>query len=279
MENILELKTSIHFDQEIISKELITFHPYSGTSLTSGSQVRIPIQNKDIVTLLSDSDLIIEGRLSRKDGTSVNEGVITNGFAYLFDLIRYEINDKEICTVYNPGVTSTIVNHTLLSPTQLKGLSKVGWLANLEEVNKFKNGNFQCILPLKLLIPFFASYHKVLNNVKHDLILVRSRTDDNVLFVVNEDVQIEVNKIAWRVPVLNLNDSPKLNLMQFIENDLSIFLPFRNWQLHTYSTLPPTNRHLRTIKSTSSLHRPRFVLFALQTDCSDQKTKNNAMFA
>lgn len=280
MESILELNTSVYFDKEISFKELITFYPYSGTSLSCGSQIRIPIQNKDMITLLSQSDLVIEGKLVKSDGSAGTSAIINNGLAYLFDLIRYEMNDKEICTVYNPGVTSSIINHTLLTPDQVKGLSNAGWTGDLDKVNQCTSGSFQCILPLSIIIPFFASYAKILNNVKHELILVRSRTDDNVLFFNTPglDEHIEISKIAWRVPILQLNDAAKLNLLQFIENDTSVFLPFRNWQLHTYPTLPTATRHLWTVKSTSSLDTPRFVLFALQTDRIDQKKKNNALF-
>lgn len=277
MEGILDLNTSVYFDNEIISKELITFHPYSGTSLACGSQIRIPIQNKDIITLLNQSDLIIEGKLQKPDASAVNEGIINNGLAYLFDVIRYEINDKEICTVYNPGVTSSIVNHSLISSSKLHSLSNAGWLNDLSETNKLTHGAFQYIIPLAKLIPFFASYKKILTNIKHELILVRARTDDNVL-CTRTDTRIVLSKIAWRVPVLQLNDSPKLKLMQMIENDVSIYLPFHNWQLHTYPTLPAANRHLWTVKSTSSLDAPRFVLFAMQTDRIDQREKNNALF-
>ena len=42
-------------------------------------------------------------------------------------------------------------------------------------------------------------------------------------------------------------------------------IPFRSWELHQYPALPTTGRQMWTIKTSSQLEKPRFVILTFQT--------------
>ncbi|XP_044740071.1 conserved oligomeric Golgi complex subunit 8-like [Chrysoperla carnea] len=282
LEKILQtMLRYLYFDNEITSKELISYAPFSGSSLSHGSSIRIGIQNKDAILSLSESDLLIQGTIKKEDDSNITSALINNGIAHLFEVVSYKMNEKVICTVYNPGVASTLNSFALLSSDQVKGLSNASWISDGKldgtKFNTTKDGEFLFTVPLSLLLPFFATYKKITTNAKHELILTRSRNDDNAV-KSDSKINIDITKIVWRVPTIHLNDVARLHLLDLIKRNVTIDVAFRSYDLVTYPTLPTTHKHSWMVKSTNNLNVPRYVIFAMQTDKIDDFKKNNQIF-
>ncbi|WP_368854701.1 hypothetical protein, partial [Klebsiella pneumoniae] len=79
------------------------------------------------------------------------------------------------------------------------------------------------------------------------------------------DWKLEVTKVSWRVPYVRLADEHRLSLLKLLDSDRDIVVPFRSWEMHEYPVLPTTKNHSWTIKSSTSVERPRYVIFGLQT--------------
>ncbi|XP_055379534.1 uncharacterized protein LOC129610815 [Condylostylus longicornis] len=200
------------------------------------------IQNQNLNILPSNNLLYIEGTISKADGSETTKTkLINNAIAFLFDEIRW-------------------------SPEQ-----------SIQPQTLF----FNYCIPLRRLLGFAEDYKNIVPNAKHELILTRSRSDDNSLLCTdaNEKPKIQLTKVQWRVQHINLTDTLKLKLYSHITNNSKIILAFRNWELYEYQSVPQnTNHHIWNVKTTTQLEKPRYIIFALQTNKLDQVTKDPSKF-
>lgn len=151
-----------------------------------------------------------------------------------------------------------------------------GW--NLNNT-KIKNGHFSVIMPLNRILGFAEDYNKIIINCKHELILQRNSSALNCATLEkNDNLEIDIQKIQWRVPHIKVSDRNKLLLLKSLERDRPIQLAFRNWDLYEYPLLPKTTKHSWSVKTTSQLEKPRFVIFGLQTNRKSNKTKSSSLF-
>ena len=86
-----------------------------------------------------------------------------------------------------------------------------------------------------------------------------------------EESKILLNKVEWKVPYLFAADRYKLQLLKFIEKDPLITLSFRTWEMYKYSIIPATQKHVRTVKKSTEIRKPRYVTLAFQTNRKDQR--------
>ncbi|KAL4152768.1 hypothetical protein QTP88_000601 [Uroleucon formosanum] len=77
------------------------------------------------------------------------------------------------------------------------------------------------------------------------------------------------------MPIIKVSDKEKLRLLKVIDSHRTLSCAFRTWDLCEYPILPRNTSHSWTVKSSSLLEKPRFVLFGLQTD----RKKNNEVDA
>ncbi len=145
---------------------------------------------------------------------------MNNGFAFLFSEIRYEINNVIVDIVKNPGITTTLKNLPLLSPTERRALGCAGWteevqLYNGDACNNIRvfcepDGRFYAIIPLRLWMGFFEDHTRVMTGVKHDLVHIRGRKDKNCLFTkaaTADAATFTILDVIGRMPHLTLSDS------------------------------------------------------------------------
>ena len=81
MADILQLTDTPVIDESIKEYEYHEYEPITGTSLNNGGDMRISIESQDVFTHPSESYLIVEGRLTKADGTAyanVDEVALTN---------------------------------------------------------------------------------------------------------------------------------------------------------------------------------------------------------
>ena len=100
MNNILRITDPILSDDSLDKYEHFEYNPVVGTYLNNDGDIRINIETQDIFTHPSESFLLIEGRLTKADGTAYanadNISLTNNAMMYLFTDIRYELSDQEI---------------------------------------------------------------------------------------------------------------------------------------------------------------------------------------
>lgn len=268
-------------DNSIESYEIHSYNPYNN-SFKENDEIRIPIHQQDVYVLPSASSIYIEGsvRVTEKDSTGklIQKDVnfINNPFAFLFQDIRYELNGVEIDRIKNVGITTTIKSYISMSEGESKVAAVWGW-----NINGFKqnNNHFSVIIPLNKLLGFAEDYNKIILNCRHELILHRgSYVTNSVTLQKNDMIEIDIQKIQWRVPHIRVSDRDRLSLLKHLEKDRAIQLAFRNWDLYEYPLLPKTTKHSWSVKTASQLEKPRFVIFGLQTDRKTNKTKSSSEF-
>ncbi|XP_018405039.1 PREDICTED: uncharacterized protein LOC108781543 [Cyphomyrmex costatus] len=130
-----------------------------------------------------------------------------------------------------------------------------------------------------MLFGFCEDYKRVVINARHELILIRARNDTNsVKGDPAAEPKLELFKIKWRLPHVTLNEVNKLSMLRILENGRYLSMSFHSWDLYEYPLLPSTTKHSWAIKTTTQLEKPRYVIFALQTDRKNNMTKYSNYF-
>lgn len=278
--NILNVGETAYTDETIVSNQYHTYQPYASHSLDYNDEIRIPIQTQNIYTLPSESYLYIEGTLleTKENKPSPTLKFINNGILFLFEEIRYELGGTVIDRVRNPGITCTMKGYTSFSESDCLYLLNSGW-SHLEHPKLVDDkGNFSVCIPLKVLLGFAEDYKKIILNTRQELVLVRGNSDVNATITSNnnENAKVKLNKIQWRIPHVSVSDSVQLQLLKYMEKDLTI--AYRTWELHEYPLLPEAMKHNWTVKTSSPLERPRYVIFGFQSSRKNQKSKDMSLF-
>ena len=110
----------LNFTEEIIVDEDIErfeFHEYESVnkSLNNTGEIRISIEQQDLFTLPSEAYILVEGRLTKTDGTPyIDTDAITlvnNGIMYLFSQISYQLSNQDVETIFDPGQATTMLGY------------------------------------------------------------------------------------------------------------------------------------------------------------------------
>lgn len=284
MAHILNVKQRIVYDNSIKREEWHNYDPYASSKFDNNDEVRIPIHHQDIFTTLHDSSILLEGKFLKSDGTPLTSGgdklLVNNGFAFLFDEIRYELYGVEVDKVKNVGITSTIKGYISIKANEKSTLECIGWY-NKNIVNP--DGTFSVCLPLKLFLGVAEDYRNIIINAKQELILIRSRNDNNSFIVsgnttTDDALTVKVTKIQWRVKHIYPSDEQKLKILNIVNSSQPLYLPFRAWDLYEYPSLPTTSKHVWTIKTSTQLEKPRYIILAFQTDKKNKSDQDSSTF-
>lgn len=272
---MLKVKKAIMSDTSIISKQYQVYSPYS-VAFNNQDEIRITIQSQNAYLLPHESSIYIEGQIVQAANTLAanNPNLVRNYAAFLFDSIRYELNNVEIDQAKNLGVTSLLKNYASLTPEEARSLHSAGWTDDAVAVA----APFALNIPLKLFLGFVEDYKKVILNMKHELILTRSRNDVNCFQGANDILSIIISKIQWRMPHVKVDDHTQIQMLKQIESNESIPLSFRSWDLYEYPVLPITTKQIWCVKTTTNLTRPRFIILGLQTNRNNRIIENATLF-
>ncbi|XP_011861480.1 PREDICTED: uncharacterized protein LOC105558418 [Vollenhovia emeryi] len=274
MADILNIGREPIFDNSIVKIETHTYNPYANTTFGHSDEIRIPIQQQDLYTLPCESLLYIEGKLKKKNNDAENF-LANNYVAFMFDEIRYELNGVEIDRIRNAGITSTIKSYVSLTYDKSQILRNAGW----DILSTIPEGDFNFCVPLNMLLGFCEDYKRVVINARHELILIRARTDNNSIKGDSKtEPEIELLKVQWRIPHVMLNETNKLSLLRALESGRYLSMSFRSWELYEYPLLQSTTRHSWAIKSATQLEKPRYVIFALQTGRKNIMSEDTSVF-
>lgn len=261
---MLKFKKNIDSDTSITSTQYHSYTPYT-QSYGYQDEIRIIIQSQNAYVLPHNSYIYIEGQFIRSataDDNAAAPSLISNFAAFLFDNIRYEMNGMEIDKCKNVGISSTLMEYASLTKADLQSLHAAS--IGVAEVAAARQFSLQ--IPVKLYMGFFHDYRHVIMNAKHELILTRSRNDTNCFSGANNIFAIVIDKIMWRMPHIKVDDYMQLKMLKQIESNDSIPVAYRSWDLYEYPALPQTTRHVWSVKTTSHLARPRYIILAFQTN-------------
>ena len=303
MSSILRITEPILNDDSIDKYEYFEYCPITGTNLDNIGDIRINIESQDIFTHPSESFLLIEGRLTKADGTNYGNGdnvsLTNNSMMYLFRDIRYELSRHEIEKVTYVGYATTMLG--LLKYTEDFGRSKglnqswykdstdvannqnLGWnirhhhILNNINVNADK-GSFSFRIPLKYIFGFCEDYDKVVYGFKHTLSLTRTHEHDAIFRAGGVDAgKIVLSKIAWFMPHVMPVDKDKMELYKIIEKKEKVSVGYRMIQCTSIS-IPRATSFSWRLSVKSSPEVPRFIIVGFQTERNNDQTKNNTVF-
>lgn len=275
-DKILQVKSPIVQDDDIISQHFHTYAPYT-TSYNNNDEIRITIQSQDLNVLPSNSYLYLEFTTSKADGTPfvADEANFTyNCIAHLFSEMRYELNGFEIDRCKIPGITSVMKNMIACKSED----EKPYLLFSNKSTESIATGTYKMLLPLRFVFGFCDDYRKIVLNSKHELVLVRSRSNTNFYKSNTDNLQLTLNKIHWKIQHIQLSDKAKLGMLKMISRNESLHLPFRTWDLYELPLIPQTTRHTWSIKTTSQVNKPRYVVVAFQTNRNNVINRDFSMF-
>lgn len=290
--NILAVDDRILFDDSIASFEYHTHTPYVSSRYGNNDEIRIAVQQQDVYTLPSESFLYVEGRLTKKDGNTELSNdkfkLVNNAMAFLFEEIRFEMAGVEVDRVRRVGITSTIKNILSLDKDEEEtNTINACWThpSSYKTSLNSTSGAFNFLLPLKRLMGFAEDYKRIVINVKQELILLRSSTDADALFYddvttasLPTDYAITLDKVYWKVPYIQPSDAEKLTLLRHLEQNRPLDIAFRSWELHEYPLLPKAKLQTWSIKTTTQLEKPRYVILAFQTGRKNTLAKETSNF-
>lgn len=279
---ILNIADNIAYeDDSIVRLEYHTHLPYTSTMYNNNDEIRIPINQQDVFTLPCESYLHIKAEYTDKNGEYDRTlNLISNAVAFLFDEIRYEISGSEIDRVKNVGITTLIKNLLTIKPHEVKSLTNAGWSEALYNPLAPTSKDINFCVPLRMLLGFAEDYKRILLNVKQELVLIRASSDNNAVLLpqtVNE-YKFKLKYVSWRIPYVHVSDEKKLQLFKFIERDLPVSVPFRKWEIYEYPTAPQASQHTWTVKTTTQLEKPRYVIIGFQTNRKNNVHKNLTHF-
>lgn len=280
-DQILRIREVGTIDDSITNVQYHVYNPYT-TTYNNNDEIRISIQQQDLYLWPHDSYIYIEGEAKlvqiADQAARPAPYLINNAIAFLFDEIRYEINGVPIDTCKNVGITSTMKGLVSFRPDDLTKLELSGWNLESNTDAMASAGHLTFHIPLKYILGFAEDYQNVVINAKHELILIRSRNNINAFVGGNDNISLKLNKIQWRMPHVNVSDTERLKLLRIIERKQSIPIHFRSWELYEYPVLPLTDRHIWSVKTSTQLNTPRYILIGLQTDRNNKINKDKSRF-
>lgn len=282
---MLSVTDKAQYDERITEYEYRSHAPFTSTTFNTNDEIRITIQQQESFTHPGESYLHVEGTLTKEDGAEDNDlRFVNNGVASLFDEIRYEIGGTVVDRTRNVGTTSLLHALTTLTPSQEKRLEIASWFGygNLGTVDSKQKKTFSSCIPMSHLMGFFEDYNRIIINQKQELVLLLSSSFKNAVYKAVDGTEptfkLTIDSIRWRVPHVKVSDEYKLSLLNVLNQDRALEMPFRSWELYEYPTLPRTTKQSWTIKTSSQLEKPRYVILAFQTARKNDVRKDASVF-
>lgn len=282
--NILSIGALAMHDDSIIKKELYPYTPFT-QALGESDEIRIAIQSQDTFLLPSESYIYMQVAVTTNGVVGADDAEIhfVNNFgSYLFSEIRYEINNHEVDRVRNLG-RSTTMKLRIAARSNLAGYQSYCKGMENTVATTAAERLFDVTIPLSAWMGFADFYRKIILNCKHELILNRARqsldcTSGGVATAAGAFVSVSLRKIVWRMMHITLEDSVKLKMMNYLSNNRKITMQYRSMEMLEFPVLPQTTSTLWSVKTISSVNRPRFVIVGFQTNRNGVRVRDASFF-
>ena len=314
MNSILRITDPILKDDSIDKYEDIAYEPIVGTNLNApGQDIRLIIETQDIFTHPSESYLIVEGYLVKKEFNPPavaeydrNTALITltnNGILHLFKRIRYDLSGQEIENIMNVGQATTMLG-LLKYPddfSKSKGLNQL-WYKDTNLTATDNNvgfavrrnyilssntaGTFSFRIPLKSIFGFCEDYDRIVYGLKHNLTLTRNNDNDAIYRNATDtagaamvDGKIVLTKISWFMPHVTPADKDKMELYKIIERKEKIPVGYRMLQCDSALISENSTDFSWRLSVKSSPEIPRFIIVGFQSaNKSNNQQQNPSTF-
>lgn len=267
------------FNNILVGLNEISHKPYGSPGYKPSDKITININFQDLVLDIASSYIYIEGTFESKDATKPCY-LTNNALAFLFDDIRYQAGGEILGEVRNPGITSAL--KLLVSSDDRNSLLPMGWGLHKNEQSIIDAGSrvFSGKLPLKYLMGFAEDYTKAVINLKHELTLIIARSFNQCYGseTAGALAELTITKIEWRVKHLMLDDEHKLNMVNRLSSR-PIRMAFRSWDLYELPSLRQTKDDVWSVKTTTLLETPRYILLAFQRDNATATTTSPINFS
>ena len=313
MNSILRITEPILKDDSIDKYEEIEYEPVVGTNLnSSGQDIRLTIETQDIFTHPSESYVIVEGQLLKKDVNPplndlyADDDPITltnNGIMHLFKRIRYDLSGQEIENIMHVGHATTMLGFLKYPDdfSKSKGLNQlwykdttlaanddnVGFRIRRDYIIKYSNpkGTFSFKIPLKHIFGFCDDYDKIVYGLKHNLTLTRNNDNDAIYRGANagaggalNDGKVILKKISWFMPHVTPADKDKMELYKIIERKEKIPVGYRMIQCDSASIPQNSTSFSWRLSVKSSPEVPRYIIVGFQTGKINNQQQNLSIF-
>lgn len=272
-EDYLDVTSRTQFDDSVTRVAYHSYVPHNTLTINNSDEIRIAINNQDLITLPSRSYLFIKGKMENHD-----KGHLTmNAFAFLFDEINYEVAGKIVDSIRNPGIASLMKLICSMDVSSKYTNSAIDNDDNLKTLHK--DGHFSGCIPLNMLMGVFEDFTKCLVNVKQEIILKRAKSDKNCILKTGDAAPtIKLSEIQWVMPHVTPSDSEKLTLQKLLLQNKMLQIAFRSFELHELPSFPQTTKHTWAVKTSNQLEKPRYVIFGFQTGRNETETKRTDQF-
>ena len=107
MEEILDIKSPVQFDDSVAHYEIHSHRPYATSAFNNNDEIHIAIQHQDQCFLPSKSYLHIISSLTKASNeATVHTSFVNNGICHLFQEIKYLLNAEVIDKCNNVAITT-----------------------------------------------------------------------------------------------------------------------------------------------------------------------------
>lgn len=89
---------------------------------------------------------------------------------------------------------------------------------------------------------------------------------------------LELRKVYWKLAYVHITNANRLRLLNIMDKDKSLFIPFRRWELYEYPALPVTTRQSWAVKTSSQLEKPCYVTLVFQIVRKNDVSKDDDKF-
>ena len=80
------------------------------------------------------------------------------------------------------------------------------------------------------------------------------------------------------MPYVQLSSEYKIQSYRQLERNKPISVSNRTWEIYEYPSLPTSTSHVWTVKTSSQLEKPRFIIIGFQTDRKNVAIRNASRF-
>ncbi|KAF0718012.1 Uncharacterized protein FWK35_00026476, partial [Aphis craccivora] len=253
--DILDISSPFETDSKIMQIEYHSYTPYT-TSFYNKGEIRISIQQTDVYPYLNERFIYLEGQV-----TDVGKVKLTNnGFSYLFEQIRLEINGIEVYSTRVLGITSSLKGYLSGTPDNYNCYEIAVLIFKNSSNPANNNRKLSACIPLKYWLGLLEDLKKILVNSRLELILTRSHSDLKALKVITSGStnsgKVVLNKIVWKF----------------------VYPVFRSFETFEYPELGTTKKVVWNLKTASKLEKPRFIITGLQKGRKNSLEKDCGVF-
>ena len=307
---ILDITEALDEDESIVDWNLYEFNPVSGAQMNNPGNITISVNCSDDFYHPGYSWLEFEGQVRKE----INENYraadiiafVNCGILFLFDQLKYCLNNTPIDTVFNPGFIANVFGLATYPDNYKPGLLECFAPDSNLDVNDENEGFlarrtwilvsapdplgvFRFSIPLRRVFGFADDYGKIMYGFSHNIVMTRSSTDNNALIHTPwhnhhqraageiHAGKVILNNIRWMLPRVTPSVIARLGLIKQIKDQVTLECGFRMRQ-HISLAVPEANTFTWRLGVRSSPEQPRFIFLAFQTDKMEDQSCNNAVY-